>query len=308
MRALVTGGAGFIGSNLVDGLLRRGDDVVVLDDVSTGRRENVSPDVRFVEGSITDLATVADVMRDVEVVYHQGARGSVPRSVADPVATEIVNCGGTLNVLVAARDAGVRRVVVASSSSVYGGEAPMPTTETSPLLPKSPYAVTKLTVEHHARVFSELFDIETVALRYFNVFGPRQRPDSQYAAVVPLFIAAALDGRPAVVHGDGLQSRDFTFVDDVVEANIAAGTAPGASGLAVNIAGGEPRTILDVLGAVESALGTTAEREHTESRAGDVRASWADITLSREALGWEPTTPFDAGIARTVEWFRHHRK
>ncbi|HYD09358.1 MAG TPA: NAD-dependent epimerase/dehydratase family protein [Acidimicrobiales bacterium] len=302
MKALVTGGAGFIGSNLADALLARGDDVVVLDDCSTGLRDNVPAGARFVDGSITDPAAVADAVAGVDVVFHQGARGSVPRSIADPVATEQVNSGGTLNVLLAARDAGVRRVVCASSSSVYGGAAPMPTVEASPLLPKSPYAISKLTGEHHARVFSELFGVETVSLRYFNVFGPRQRPDSQYAAVIPLFLAAVTEGRDPEVHGDGEQTRDFTFIEDVVAANIAAAES-SASGIAVNIAGGQPRSILGVLHAIEAAVGRTTTPTHTPPRAGDVRASWADVTLAADALGWRATVPFEDGIARTVEWF-----
>jgi UDP-glucose 4-epimerase len=305
MRTLVTGGAGFIGSNLADALAAAGHDVVVLDDLSTGLRTNVSSDLHLVEGSITNLDVVRDAMTGVELVFHQAARGSVPRSIADPVATELVNCAGTLNVLLAARDAGARRVVLASSSSVYGGDAPMPTLESSPLTPKSPYAVSKLTVEHHARVFAELFDLETISLRYFNVFGPRQRPDSQYAAVVPLFTAALREGRRPEVHGDGQQTRDFTFIDDVVAANLAAGAA-SASGIAVNIAGGSPRSILDVLHAIEATLGTSIEAEHVGPRAGDVRASWADVTLAKEALGWAAAVPFEVGIARTVEWFSHH--
>jgi UDP-glucose 4-epimerase len=307
MRALVTGGAGFIGSNLADALLARGDEVVVLDDVSTGLRENISADIRFVEGSITDPDVVRRATEGVEVVFHQAARGSVPRSIADPVATEQVNSTGTLNVLLAARDAGVRRVVCASSSSVYGGAAPMPTVESSPLVPKSPYAVSKLTCEHHARIFSELFGVETVSLRYFNVFGPRQRPDSQYAAVVPLFVDAVLTGSSPEIHGDGGQTRDFTFIDDVVAANIAAAES-SATGIAVNIAGGEPRSILDVLHAIEAATGRTVTPRHVDPRPGDVRASWADVSLAADALGWRATVPFDVGIARTVEWFSGRSK
>ena len=307
MRTLVTGGAGFIGSNLADALLARGDEVVVLDDVSTGLRENVSAGIRFVEGSITDPDVVRGAVDGVEVVFHQAARGSVPRSIADPVATEQVNSTGTLNVLLAARDAGVRRVVCASSSSVYGGAAPMPTVESAPLVPKSPYAVSKLTCEHHARVFSELFDVETVSLRYFNVFGPRQRPDSQYAAVVPLFLDAVLTGSSPEIHGDGGQTRDFTFIDDVIAANIAAAES-SATGIAVNIAGGQPRSILDVLHAIEAATGRTVTPRHVDPRPGDVRASWADVSLAADALGWRARVPFDVGIARTVEWFAGRSK
>jgi UDP-glucose 4-epimerase len=307
MKVLVTGGAGFIGSTLADALVARGDDVVILDDLSNGLRAYVNPAARFVEGSIVDIDVVRDAMTDVEFVYHQAALGSVPRSIADPVASETVNCTGTLNVLVAARDAGARRVVVASSSSVYGGAAPMPTVETAPLLPKSPYGVTKLTVEHHTRVFDSLFDLETISLRYFNVFGPRQRADSQYAAVIPLFIGSLCEGRAPEIHGDGLQSRDFTYVDDVVQANLAAATC-AASGIAVNIAGGTPHTILETYAAIADALGSDLDPVHVDERAGDIKASWADPSLAAEVLGWRATVPFEEGMRRTVEWFRTHRR
>jgi UDP-glucose 4-epimerase len=307
MRVLVTGGAGFIGSNLADALVAAGHDVVVLDDLSAGNKENVHAGARFVEGSITDPGVLHEATAGVEVVFHQAARGSVPRSIEDPVASELINAVGTLQVLLAARDAGARRVVVASSSSVYGGLAPMPTVESSPLQPKSPYGVTKLAADHYTRVFPELYGLETIALRYFNVFGPRQQPGSQYAAVIPLFTDALLTGETPVVHGDGQQTRDFTFVEDVVRANLAAASAD-ASGIAVNIAGGSPKTILETLHTIAGALGVTVEPEHGPDRAGDIKASWADVTLAKEALGWVPEVPFEEGIARTVEWFRDHGK
>jgi UDP-glucose 4-epimerase len=306
VNVVVTGGAGFIGSHLVDALLARGDDVTVLDDLSTGKPENLAGGARLVTGSVTDDDAVRDAVTGAELVFHQAARGSVPRSIADPIATDTVNSGGTMRVLLAARDAGVRRVVLASSSSVYGGADELPTPETAPVVPRSPYAVSKLSAEHHARVFSELYDVETVALRYFNVFGPRQRPDSQYAAVIPLFVDALLAGRTPVVFGDGLQSRDFTYVDNVVHANLAAadGDAKAVSGRAFNIAFGDTHTILDLLDAIAGELGVEAAPAFEPPRAGDVRASWADVSLAREAFGFDPTVPFAEGIARTVDWFR----
>jgi UDP-glucose 4-epimerase len=239
------------------------------------------------------------------VVFHQGARGSVAKSVETPLLTDSWNVHGTLTVLEAARRAGVRRVVAASSSSVYGGVAPRPTVETSPLTPKSPYAVTKMTGEHYLRVFSELFELETVALRYFNVYGPRQDPNSQYAAVIPKFIAALRAGEPPVINGDGLQSRDFAFVSDVVAANIAAATAPAeaCSGKAYNIAGGSERSLLELLDILKEILGSDVEPVHAPSRPGDVRHSFADLAAAKADLGWAPTLDFTEGLRRTVAWF-----
>jgi len=231
MRALVTGGAGFIGSHLVDALLARGDEVVVLDNLATGRIENVPDGAEFIEGDVADEAAVAKAVAGCEIVFHQGALGSVARSVEAPLVSDDANVRGTLAVLQGAHRAGARRVVLASSSSVYGGASQVPTPESAPLLPRSPYAVTKMTGEHYARVYWELHGLETVCLRYFNVFGPRQRPDSQYAAVIPLFIDALLTGRTPQVHGDGLQSRDFTFIADTVQANLCAGRPLRRSGV-----------------------------------------------------------------------------
>src|SRR5579862_2287595 len=225
MRVLVTGGAGFIGSHLVDALVERGDEVVVLDDLSTGFAANINPAATLVEGSIADEAAAAKAVDGCGLVFHQAAHKAVLRSVELPLTTDTANTHGTLTILKAAADAGVQRVVHASSSSVYGGAATLPTTEDEPMHPRSPYAVTKLAAEHYCRVFTELYGLETVALRYFNVYGPRQRPDATYAAVIPLFVAALLSGNDPVVHGDGLQSRDFTFIDDVVAANLAAARA-----------------------------------------------------------------------------------
>ncbi|HEX4906788.1 MAG TPA: NAD-dependent epimerase/dehydratase family protein, partial [Acidimicrobiales bacterium] len=247
--------------------------------------------------------------RDVEVVHHHAAARAVLRSVEDPLTTDQVNSGGTLRLLVAARDAGVRRVVLASSSSVYGGAEILPTPETAPLLPRSPYAVSKLAGEHYARVFSELFELETVSLRYFNVFGPRQRPDSMYAAVIPLFIGALLDGEQPVIHGDGTQFRDFTYIDNVLQANRLAASAPAdaVSGRAFNIACGERHSILETLELISRLLDIPANPTFTATRAGDVRQSCADISAARAAMGFEPAVDFEDGMARTVAWFTDHR-
>ena len=306
MRALVTGGAGFIGSHLVDTLLARGAEVVVLDNLATGRLENVADGAEFIEGDVADEAAVAKAVAGCEVVFHQGALGSVARSVEAPLVSDDANIHGTLAILQGAHKAGARRVVLASSSSVYGGASQVPTPESAPLLPRSPYAVTKLTGEHYARVFWELHGLETVCLRYFNVFGPRQRPDSQYAAVIPLFIDALLTGSTPQVHGDGLQSRDFTFIADTVQANLRAGEAPAeqCAGHVFNIARGEPSSLLDLLGILADQLGVSATPEHVAARAGDIRHSHADITAARRDLGYSPSVSFADGLSRTVAWFR----
>lgn len=304
MKVLVTGGAGFIGSNLADALLARSDEVRVLDDLSTGFRENVGPDVELVEGSITDPDAVARAVAGVEVVFHEAASRAVSRSVEQPLDTDTANTHGTLLVLKSALDAGVRRVVSASSSSVYGGAEITPTPEDAPLRPRSPYGVSKMAAEQYTRVFAGLYDIETVALRYFNVFGPRQRPDSQYAAAIPLFVDALSSGRRPIVHGDGLQSRDFTYVDDTVAANIAAATAPAqnCSGNIYNVACGGEHSLLDLLAILGRIMGVEPDPEHTDPRPGDVRNSCADISAATADLGWAPQVAFEEGLARTVAW------
>ncbi len=309
MHALVTGGAGFIGSHLVDALVARGDRVRVLDDLATGRRENLNPDAEFVEGSVADEDAVTRAVAGVEVVFHLGALGAVARSVADPRASNRANVDGTLNVLTLGRDAGVRRLVFASSSSVYGGATEVPTPESAPLRPRSPYANTKLAGEWYVRLFAELYPIETVALRYFNVFGPRQRPDSTYAAVIPLFAAALMDGERPTVHGDGTQSRDFTYVSDVVAANLAAAAAPAAraSGHAFNVAPGEGATLLDLLDALGRTLGVVPDPVFVAPRPGDVKLSCADAAAARDVLGWSPTVAVADGLARYVDWLRATR-
>ncbi len=305
MRALVTGGAGFIGSSVVDVLVAGGHEVRVLDDLSSGFRENVAPGAELVVGDVADVDAVRKAVDGVEVVFHQAALRAVLRSVNDPLATDRANTFGTLAVLKAAVDAGVGRVVAASSSSVYGGAEVLPTHESTPLNPRSPYAVSKMAGEHYCRVFAELYGLETVSLRYFNVYGPRQRPDSAYAAVVPLFAEAVSTGARPIVHGDGLQSRSFTYIDDVVAANLAAATAPSEScrGQAYNIAGAATHSVLDILSAVCSHLGVDAEPEHTDPRPGDVRHTWGDPAAAAAALGWRAQVELPEGMARTIDWY-----
>jgi nucleoside-diphosphate-sugar epimerase len=314
-RYLVTGGAGFIGSHLVQTLLRRGKDVIVLDDFSTGRRTNLEaavrsrppgvPEPEVIQGDIRDAATVRRALRDVVHVLHQAALPSVQRSVEDPVSTHEVNVTGTLNLLIAARDAGVRRFVYASSSSVYGDSPTLPKIEVMTPAPLSPYAVSKLAAEHYCRVFHGLYGLETVALRYFNVFGPRQDPTSQYAAVVPNFVTAALAGRAPTVYGDGLQSRDFTYIDNAVDANLNACEAPaGAAGRAYNVACGSAATLLDLLRILERLTGSAIRPIHDRPRTGDVRHSLAAIEEARMHLGYEPKMDLEEGLRRTVDSFR----
>ena len=310
MRYVVTGGAGFIGSALTERLVRDGHDVVVLDNFSTGdprRLDGVRHAITLVEGDIRDRAAVDRVTAGADAVFHQAALPSVVRSVEDPIASNDVNVCGTLTVLESARRAGVRRVVYAASSSAYGDPPTLPKREDMTPAPRSPYAITKLVGEHYADVYHRLFALQTVSLRYFNVFGPRQDPASQYAAVVPRFITAALAGAPAVIYGDGLQSRDFTFVDNVVDANLRAAEAPAeAAGRVFNIACGTRHTLLDLLEMIREALGLPGPiaRVHEESRPGDVMHSLADITAAQELLGYRPQVPTAEGLTRTAVWYR----
>ena len=302
MTALVTGGAGFIGSSLVEALLARGDAVRVLDNFSTGKRQNLDGlDVDLVEGDVRSYHLVQRAVDGVEVVFHQAALPSVPRSIADPITSHEVNAGATLNVLSAARDAGVRRVVYASSSSVYGDGPGLPKHEGMTPDPLSPYAVSKLAGETYAAVFTGIYGLETVALRYFNVFGPRQDPASQYSAVIPRFVQRVLRGERPTVFGDGEQSRDFTYIDNVVQANLLAADAPGASGLAMNCACGREASLNELVREIGRCLGVDVEPAYAEPRAGDVRASRASIDLAAEALGYRPSVHFAEGLARTVE-------
>ncbi|HWE80165.1 MAG TPA: SDR family oxidoreductase [Gaiellaceae bacterium] len=302
-RVLVTGGAGFIGSNLVRALLDAGHEVRVLDNFSTGSRRNLEGlGVEIVEGELRSYERVHNAVRDSEVVFHLGALGSVPRSVQDPLTSSAVNVEGTLNVLLAARDSGVRRVVYSSSTSVYGTSAERPTREDCPPDPISPYGVAKLAAERYCISFSRVYEtLETVVLRYFNVFGPRQSPDSQYAAVVPLFIRAIAGGDPIVIHGDGEQSRDFTYVGNVVDATISAASAQGASGRAFNIAGGSPASVNHVAELLGTIIGKPVERRFQPRRPGDIRDSWADLSAAREVLGYDPSVSLEEGLRRTVE-------
>lgn len=304
-RVLVTGGAGFIGSNMLRALLERGDEVRVLDNFSTGLRDNLEgleEDLELVEGELRSYERVHNATRGVELVFHLGALPSVPRSVQDPLTTGAVNVEGTLNVLLAARDEGVRRVVFASSSSVYGNSGPLPRREDAAPDPDAPYGVAKLAAERYCVSFSRVYDIEAVALRYFNVFGPRQNPASQYAAVVPKFIAAVAAGDPVPIEGDGMQSRDFTFVSNVVDANLLAADADGVSGRVLNIAAGGSHTVDELADTVGRLLDRPLEKQYLPPRPGDVRESWADISAARELLGYEPRIGFEEGLRLTADF------
>ncbi|GIU93841.1 MAG: UDP-glucose 4-epimerase-like protein [Gaiellaceae bacterium] len=306
MKVLVTGGAGFIGSNLVRALLARGDEVRVLDNFSTGSRRNLDGlerDVEVVEGELRSYERVHNAVRGTEVVYHLGALGSVPRSVQDPLTSSAVNIEGTLNVQLAARDEGVRRVVFASSSSVYGNQPELPLRETMAPDPVSPYGVAKLAAERYCVSFSRVYhSFETVVLRYFNVFGPRQDPTSQYAAVVPRFITAIAEGRPVTVYDDGEQSRDFTYVDNVVRANLLAADAEGVSGRIFNISAGSPTSVNELADTIGRLLGRPVEKTYLPPRPGDLRNSWADIGEARAGLGYEPQIGLEEGLSRTCEY------
>ena len=309
MKVLVTGGAGFIGHHVVAGLVARGDSVVALDDLSTGdarRLEPLAGRIRLIEGDIRDPAALAEALASVEVVLHQAAVPSVARSVADPARTNSVNVDGTVALMVAAGAAGVRRVVLAGSSSVYGSRGALPRQEDQPTDPRSPYAASKLAAEHYVHTIGQIRGIETVVLRYFNVYGPGQDPRSEYAAVVPRFVTAALRDERPMIYGDGTQSRDFTHVDNVVGANLAAADRAGVTGSTVNIACGGRYTLLELLASIGAAVGRMPDPEFLPTRAGDVPFSQADITRARAILGYQVVMPFEAGIERTVEWYREH--
>jgi UDP-glucose 4-epimerase len=303
-RVLVTGGGGFIGSNLVRALLERGDDVRILDNFATGNRANLAGlDVEVVEGELRSYERVHNAVRGVETVYHLGALGSVPRSVQDPLTSSAVNIEGTLNVLLAARDEGIRRVVFSSSSSIYGVSNELPLKESMPPDPISPYGVAKLAAERYCISFSRVYDLEAVVLRYFNVFGPRQDPLSQYAAVVPLFINAIASGEPVTIFGDGEQSRDFTFVGNVVEATAAAGEAPEANGRIMNVAAESPASVNALADTIGGILGKPVEKRYDAPRTGDILNSYADISEARKLLGFEPKIGLEEGLRITVEHF-----
>ena len=307
--ALVTGGAGFIGSHLAERLLTDGYRVRILDDFSTGSPANLAfanehGGLDVVRGDIRDLATLERCVAGAQIIFHQAAMRSVPRSVKDPLGANDHNVAGTLNVLEAARRAGIRRVVYASSSSVYGDRPELPKREDQPPAPISPYAVSKAAGELYAGVWSRLYGVETVGLRYFNVFGPRQDPKSEYAAVIPRFILWGLGGEPLEVHGEGTQSRDFTYIDNVVEANLLAARADGVGGQVFNVGCGRRVSLLAIVEQLERLLGRRLERRHTPTRVGDVPHTLADIDRAKHQLGYSPLVDFDEGLRRTVEYFR----
>jgi nucleoside-diphosphate-sugar epimerase len=304
---LVTGGAGFIGSHLAERLLNDGHHVKIVDNLSTGKRANLDRlhgDLDFHEVSITDLDALRPIFSGVDTIFHQAALPSVPRSIDDPLTTHEYDLTGTLNVLIAARDAGVRRVIYAASSSAYGDIAGEFKTEDMPPRPMSPYGVAKLGSEYYCQTFTTVYGLETVCLRYFNVFGPQQDPTSQYAAVIPLFITQMLDGQSPTIHGDGLQSRDFTYIDNVLHGNLLAATAPKASGQVMNLATGGRVTLLDLVEKINRALNTSIQPHHVESRTGDIKHSRASIDKARALLEYEPVVDFDEGLARTIEWYK----
>ena len=309
--ALVTGGAGFIGSHIASALSASGARVRVLDDLSTGHRENldeIGGDIEFIQGSVADDSLLAKALEGVELVFHEAAIPSVPRSVEAPRQTHVASIDGTFSLLLAARDKGVRRVVYAASSSAYGDQPTLPKEEEMRPDPLSPYAVAKLVGEYYCQVFTRVYGLETVSLRYFNVFGPRQDPGSQYSGVVSRFISALLSGERPVIYGDGEQSRDFTYIDNVVAANLNAATSTGASGKVINVANGERVTLNQLLAELKELTGKQdVTAEYLEPRVGDVRHSLADITLAREFLGYESKVDLREGLKRTIDWWKQSR-
>jgi UDP-glucose 4-epimerase len=303
---LVTGGAGFIGSHLAEALVRRGDTVRVVDNLVTGKRRNLAhlPEVEFVEGDLAEFEVAARAMRGIDCVLHQAALPSVPRSVSDPIASNRANVTASLNVLVAARDAGVRRLVYAGSSSAYGNTPLLPKREDMAPNPLSPYALQKLVVEQYCRMFTRLYGLETVTIRYFNVFGPRQDPGSPYSGVISLFSTALLSGRQPVIYGDGNQTRDFTYVANVVDGVLRAAQADNVAGEVINIATGARISLNALLETMSRIVGTRTGAVHAPERAGDVRDSLADISKARTLLGYEPSVGLDEGLRRTIEWCR----
>jgi UDP-glucose 4-epimerase len=307
MKYLVTGGAGFIGSHIATALVERGDEVRVLDNLRTGSRLNLahlSGDIELVEGDLLNAEEVERAVEDVEVIFHEAALASVPRSVAKPLDTHAVCVTGTLNVLEAARQAGARRVVFAGSSSVYGNKQAMSKREADVMAPLSPYAAAKMAGEAYCQSYTACFGLETVVLRYFNVFGPRQDPNGEYSAVIPKFVALMLRGKRPIVFGDGQQSRDFTYVEDVVRGNLLAADSVAAVGRVFNIACGRQQSLLELIESINGALGTSIEPVFEAARAGDVRESLADIAEARAVLGYEPAVSFDDGLQRSIDYYR----
>ena len=307
MRYMVTGGAGFIGSHTVDELVKRGHSVVVLDDLSSGKEDNLADTrnkITFMKASITDLEAVRKAVHEADCVIHLAARTSVPRSMKDPLDTNRVNVDGTLNVLVAARDAKVKRIVFAASSAVYGETPTLPKLESMPPAPISPYGTTKYVGELYAQVFGKCYGLENVSLRYFNIFGPRQDPSSPYSGVLSRFATAFLEDAAPVIFGDGEQSRDFTYVDNAVQANLLASEAPNVSGKVFNIGTGERYSLNQTLELLRGYSGKNLQAQYEPPREGDVRDSQADITQARECLGYDPQVSFEEGLQRTLEWYR----
>ena len=309
MKYLVTGGAGFIGSNIVSELLSQGEQVVVLDNFATGKRENTLPlmknkNLTMIEGDLRSFHIVRTAVKGVDYILHQGALPSVPRSINDPITSNDVNILGMLNILEAAKEFGVKRVVCASSSSIYGNSESLPKVESMPVNPLSPYALTKYAQERYCQIFSQIYGMETVALRYFNVFGPNQDPTSQYSAVIPKFIKLIMQDKEPMIYGDGSQSRDFTFVENNVWGNIQACTAPKASGEVINIACGKRYTLIDLVDMINEILGKNIEPKFAPDRAGDVKHSLAGIEKAKELLGYEVRVDFKEGLRRTIEFFK----
>lgn len=301
---LVTGGAGFIGSHLAEALLKRGDNVRILDNFSSGKKANLQPGADVVEGDLAVAGVAARVVAGCDYVLHQAAVPSVPRSVDDPLGTHRANVEGTMQLLVAARDAGVKRLVFAGSSSTYGNSPVLPKREDMRAAPMTPYALQKHIGEQYCQLFTSLYSLETVTTRYFNVFGPRQAPDSQYSGVISLFIKALSAGQAPVIHGDGRQTRDFTYVTNVVDGVLRAATAEKVAGEVINIATGGRISLLELVRALQLILGTNVAPTFSPARAGDVKDSQADIFKARKMLGYEPTVPFEEGLRHTVAWFK----
>jgi nucleoside-diphosphate-sugar epimerase len=303
---LVTGGAGFIGSHLVEELVRRGERVRVVDSLITGKRQNLAhvPSVEFIEGDLADLAVAQRAVTGIDYVLHQAAIPSVPRSVEDPITSNRANIDASLNVLVASRDAGVKRLIYAGSSSAYGNTPTLPKVETMPTAPLSPYALQKLVAEQYCQMFTALYGLETVTIRYFNVFGPRQDPSSPYSGVISLFISALCEGRQPTIFGDGEHTRDFTYVANVVDGVLRACTADGASGEVINVATADRISLNLLFNTVRDLVGARVSPKYAEPRAGDVKDSQADISKARRILGYQPIVSFQEGLARTVAWYR----
>ena len=303
---LVTGGAGFIGSHLAEELVRRGETVRVVDNLSTGKRQNLShvPSVEFIEGDLADLDVARRAVKGIDYVLHQAAIPSVPRSVEDPITSNRANIDASLNVLVAARDAGVKRLVYAGSSSAYGNTPTLPKVETMAPAPLSPYALQKLVAEQYCQMFTRLYGLQTVTTRYFNVFGPRQDPSSPYSGVISIFISALCEGRRPTIYGDGEHTRDFTYVANVVDGVLRACTADNASGEVINVATSGRISLNTLFNTVRDLVGSTLEPIYAEPRAGDVKDSQADISKAKRVLGYQPSVTFEAGLAKTVEWYR----